>query len=248
MTEPAYEALVRRNRELEALNAVSATIGRGADLETTAGDALDVVLELTGMRVGCIFRKEATADELVLVAHRGLQASDAALLGLRPLHGTPGRGRGAHRPGGYRAPRLAAVGQRRAAGDGGADSHPHPDHLAHPPQERNLGRDGADGTGRARLRRGGSAGPRSGRGADRARGGARRPPHRVAGQEPAAGGAARDRGAHFRPARRGRAPGGGGGVGAAPHRERHRRRLSPRGQRPPPARAGRRTTPGIAAC
>ena len=88
MTEPAYEALVRRNRELEALNAVSATIGRGADLETTAGDALDVVLGLTGMRVGCIFRKEATADELVLVAHRGLQATDAALLVVRPLHGT----------------------------------------------------------------------------------------------------------------------------------------------------------------
>src|SRR5687768_14502926 len=88
MTEPAYEALVRRNRELEALNAVSATIGRGADLETTAGDALDVVLGLTGMRVGCIFRKEPTADELVLVAHRGLQATDAALLGVRPLHGT----------------------------------------------------------------------------------------------------------------------------------------------------------------
>ena len=29
MTDPAFEALARRNRELEALNAVSAIIGRG---------------------------------------------------------------------------------------------------------------------------------------------------------------------------------------------------------------------------
>jgi hypothetical protein len=57
MTDPAFEALARRNRELEALNAVSATIGRGGDLESTAGDALDVVLGLTGMRVGCVFAR-----------------------------------------------------------------------------------------------------------------------------------------------------------------------------------------------
>ncbi len=88
MTDSAFEALARRNRELEALNAVSATIGRGADLESTAGDALDVVLGLTGMRVGCVFRKDAALDTLVLVAYRGLEAADAALLGVRPLHGT----------------------------------------------------------------------------------------------------------------------------------------------------------------
>ena len=88
MTDPAFEALVRRNRELEALNAVSATIGRGADLESTAGDALEVVLGLTGMRVGCVFRKDAAIDGLVLVAHRGLAEADVATLGVRPLHGT----------------------------------------------------------------------------------------------------------------------------------------------------------------
>ena len=64
MTDSAFEALARRNRELEALNAVAATIGRGADLESTAGDALDVVLRLTGMRVGCVYRKDAAAGEL----------------------------------------------------------------------------------------------------------------------------------------------------------------------------------------
>ena len=88
MTDPAFEALARRNRELEALNAVSATIGRGADLESTAGDALEVVLGLTGMRVGCVFRKDAAIDGLVLVAHRGLAEADVATLGVRPLHGT----------------------------------------------------------------------------------------------------------------------------------------------------------------
>jgi len=88
MTDPAFEALARRNRELEALNAVSATIGRGADLESTAGDALEVVLGLTGMRVGCVFRKDAAIDGLVLVAHRGLAEADVVTLGVRPLHGT----------------------------------------------------------------------------------------------------------------------------------------------------------------
>src|SRR6185295_7472330 len=88
MTDPAFEALARRNRELEALNAVSATIGRGADLEVTAGDALDVVLGLTGMGVGCVFRKDAAIDGLVLVAHRGLEGAVAATLAVRPLQGT----------------------------------------------------------------------------------------------------------------------------------------------------------------
>src|SRR4030095_9120965 len=42
----ARAALERRNRELEALNAISATIGRGADLATTAEETLEGVRRL----------------------------------------------------------------------------------------------------------------------------------------------------------------------------------------------------------
>jgi GAF domain-containing protein/ActR/RegA family two-component response regulator len=81
-------ALERRNRELEALNAVSATIGRGADLATTAGETLEVVRGLASMDVGSVYRVDATGDQLVMVAQSGFEPRYQERFRTRPLEGS----------------------------------------------------------------------------------------------------------------------------------------------------------------
>jgi GAF domain-containing protein/ActR/RegA family two-component response regulator/anti-sigma regulatory factor (Ser/Thr protein kinase) len=82
------QALERRNRELEALNAIAVTIGRSADLVTTAEETLDVVRSVARMDVGVVYRFDAGAGELVLLAQRGLTAEQEARTRVRPLDGT----------------------------------------------------------------------------------------------------------------------------------------------------------------
>ena len=78
-------ALERRNRELEALNAISATIGRGADLATTAEETLEVVRGLAGMDVGAVYRLDAVASELVMLAQSGFDPQYVERFRVRPL-------------------------------------------------------------------------------------------------------------------------------------------------------------------
>ena len=85
---PRPEDVARRNRELEALNAVAATIGRGADLVTTAEETLGAVCLLTRTGAGAVYRIDRDQGSLVMVAHRGLAPDEIALLRERPLAGS----------------------------------------------------------------------------------------------------------------------------------------------------------------
>ena len=83
-----HVALERRNRELEALNAISTTIGRGADLTTTAEETLEVVRALARMDVGAVYRLDAAGNELVLVAQTGLGPRHLDRARKRPVDGS----------------------------------------------------------------------------------------------------------------------------------------------------------------
>jgi len=82
------QALERRNRELEALNAIAVTIGRSADLVTTAEETLDVVRSVARMDVGAVYRFDAGAGQLLLLAQRGLNEQQEARIRVRPLDGS----------------------------------------------------------------------------------------------------------------------------------------------------------------
>ncbi len=80
--------LERRNRELEALNQVAATIGRRADLPVAAGEILDAVLRLTGLPEGGVYRLDRATNTLALIAQRGYAPEEVALLDGRPAQAT----------------------------------------------------------------------------------------------------------------------------------------------------------------
>jgi len=80
--------LERRNRELEALNAISLTISRGADLATTAEETLEVVRGLARMDLGTVYHLDNAAGQLVLMAHRGLDPRHLERARKRPLDGS----------------------------------------------------------------------------------------------------------------------------------------------------------------
>ncbi|NOZ29943.1 MAG: GAF domain-containing protein [Chloroflexi bacterium] len=74
------QALVRRNKELSALNAIAAIVSRSLDLQEILDMALDKVLELTDVDAGAVFLREDGNDDLALAAHRGLGAAAAEAL------------------------------------------------------------------------------------------------------------------------------------------------------------------------
>ncbi|HKW92137.1 MAG TPA: GAF domain-containing protein, partial [Methylomirabilota bacterium] len=78
-------ALERRNRELEALNAIFATMSRSADLATTASETLEVVRGLAGMDVASVYRLADGGTQLVLVAHSGLDPRHVERVRTRPV-------------------------------------------------------------------------------------------------------------------------------------------------------------------
>ncbi|HEX9125023.1 MAG TPA: GAF domain-containing protein, partial [Methylomirabilota bacterium] len=80
--------LARRNRELEALNAVALSMGRSADVVATAGEMLDVVRALAQMDVGAVQQFDAGAGTLTLIAQRGLTPEFAARIHVRPVDGS----------------------------------------------------------------------------------------------------------------------------------------------------------------
>jgi two-component system sensor histidine kinase DegS len=74
-------AWIKKNQELlrekatvrlQAINAVAAVLTGSLELTRMLGEALDVVLKVTGLEAGLIFVLAEKEDDLVLVAHRGL--------------------------------------------------------------------------------------------------------------------------------------------------------------------------------
>jgi GAF domain-containing protein len=86
-SDPDLE-LARRNRELEALNAVALSMGRSADVVATAGEMLDVVRALAQMDVGTAHQLDPGDGTLTLIAQRGLTPEFAAHLRVRPVEGS----------------------------------------------------------------------------------------------------------------------------------------------------------------
>jgi GAF domain-containing protein/CheY-like chemotaxis protein len=80
--------LERRNRELEALNALFSTMSRGGDLATTASEALEVVRGLARMDVGVIYRLDHDAKQLVLEGQSGIDPRYLDRSRNRPLEGS----------------------------------------------------------------------------------------------------------------------------------------------------------------
>ncbi|MEX2222275.1 MAG: GAF domain-containing protein [Candidatus Rokuibacteriota bacterium] len=81
-------ALERRNRELEALNAVFETMSRGGDLGATAAETLEVVRGLAQMDVGAIYRLDRDGSQLVLEGQSGLDPRFLDRARTRPLDGS----------------------------------------------------------------------------------------------------------------------------------------------------------------
>jgi PAS domain S-box-containing protein len=67
----AEEEIRQRNEELIALNTVAATVSRSLNLQEVLDQALDKVLEVTGMETGSIYLLNQQAEELVLATYRG---------------------------------------------------------------------------------------------------------------------------------------------------------------------------------
>jgi len=78
------ETLVRRNRELSALNAVVMAATRPLHLDELLVTALDEVLRVTGVDVGSVFLLREESGELVLQAQRG--TSEVAAQAMIRLH------------------------------------------------------------------------------------------------------------------------------------------------------------------
>jgi GAF domain-containing protein/CheY-like chemotaxis protein len=80
--------LARRNRELEALNAVALSMGRSADVLATAGEMLDVVRALAQMDVGGVHQLDPGDGTLTLIAQRGLTPEFESNIRVRPVDGS----------------------------------------------------------------------------------------------------------------------------------------------------------------
>ncbi len=63
--------LLRRNRNLSALNTVSATVGRSLELDEILDAALDAVLDVVGADMGAIYLFDEETGNLVLRVYRG---------------------------------------------------------------------------------------------------------------------------------------------------------------------------------
>lgn len=78
------ETLVRRNRELSALNAVAMATTQPLHLDELLATALDKVLQVTGVDIGSVFLLHPETGGLELQAHRG--TSEAVAQAMNQLH------------------------------------------------------------------------------------------------------------------------------------------------------------------
>ncbi len=70
--EERTQELLRRNRELAALNAIAAVASQSLDLHEVLNATLDKILEVMAAQGGTIYLLDEKGEELVLAAHRGL--------------------------------------------------------------------------------------------------------------------------------------------------------------------------------
>ncbi len=63
---------------LRAINAVTAIVTESLELDQILNDALDKVLEVTGLEAGLIFFRDKQTQELILAAYRGISDESAA--------------------------------------------------------------------------------------------------------------------------------------------------------------------------
>jgi signal transduction histidine kinase len=97
--EEMRETLVRRNRELSALNAIAEALSSSLRSEQILSTALDAVLRLTGVEVGAIFVAQDQSDELTLAAHRGTsQEAAEAMIRFHQADGACGGAAASQRP------------------------------------------------------------------------------------------------------------------------------------------------------
>ncbi len=88
----AEETLAQLNRELSAVNAVASTAGASLDLQTILDDALDQILDVTGVEVGEIFLLDEAQEAVVRAAQRGNLVGTFREIERFPLgEGFPGR-------------------------------------------------------------------------------------------------------------------------------------------------------------
>ena len=88
----AEETLAQLNRELSAVNAIASTAGASLDLQTILDDALDQIIDVTGVEVGEIFLLDEAQGAVVMAAHRGILIETFREIERFPLgEGFPGR-------------------------------------------------------------------------------------------------------------------------------------------------------------
>ena len=68
----AKEEILRRNRELAALNAIAAVSSQSLDLKEVLNATLDKILEVMAAQGGTIYLLDEKGEELVLAVHRGM--------------------------------------------------------------------------------------------------------------------------------------------------------------------------------
>ncbi|MFQ5873696.1 MAG: PAS domain S-box protein [Dehalococcoidia bacterium] len=68
----AKEEILRRNRELAALNAIAAVSSQSLDLKEVLNATLDKILEVMAAQGGTIYLLDERGEELVLAVHRGM--------------------------------------------------------------------------------------------------------------------------------------------------------------------------------
>ena len=65
------EEIVKLNRELSILNAISQTVNQSIDLDEILNKSLDKMMEMTDVRSAGIYLLDEKNNDLVYVAHRG---------------------------------------------------------------------------------------------------------------------------------------------------------------------------------
>ena len=70
-TKKSKEEIVRLNRELSILNAISQTVNQSIDLDEILNKSLDIMMEMTDVRSVGIYLLDEKNNDLVYVAHRG---------------------------------------------------------------------------------------------------------------------------------------------------------------------------------
>ncbi len=86
-TSPPRPDAARAGGDVEALYAAALAIGAGADLDAVADRTLDVLLGLTRMDAGIVYRLDSRGCHLVLVAARGLAGEHLDLLREQAVEG-----------------------------------------------------------------------------------------------------------------------------------------------------------------